>query len=186
MKLDAITVCYGEQTVLQAFSAQIEERGCVCIMGRNGSGKTTLLRVLAGLTVPQSGEVQDPISPVAYLFQEDRLLPWLSAMENLLFFAGKERRAEAEKWLNRFGLDTKDRRALAQYSGGMRQRAALALAFCAQSRLLLLDEPLQGLDAQYAAILRQAISEQKLEKSVVLVTHDEALASDVADQRILL
>ena len=186
MNLDAITVCFGERTVLQAFSAQIEERGCVCVTGRNGSGKTTLLRVLAGLTVPQSGEVRNPIFPVAYLFQEDRLLPWLSAMENLLFFAGRERRAEAEKWLNRFGLNAGDRRTLAQYSGGMRQRAALALAFCAPSRLLLLDEPLQGLDAQYAAVRRQAVSEKKLEKSVVLVTHDEALASEVADQRIFL
>ena len=80
--------------------------------------------------------------------------------------------------------DTRERRLTPlHYLGCL---AALALACCAQSRLLLLDEPLQGLDAQYAAVLRQAISEQKLEKSVVLVTHDEALASDVADQRILL
>ena len=82
MKIDDITVCYGTQTVLSHFSLCLPQSGVVALMGPSGVGKTTLLRVLMGLETPQSGTVERPETP-AYLFQEDRLLPWLTALGNV-------------------------------------------------------------------------------------------------------
>ncbi|MBS6474511.1 MAG: ATP-binding cassette domain-containing protein [Clostridiales bacterium] len=181
MRAEHITVCYGEKTVLKDFSAEFAEYGCTCIMGANGCGKTTLLRVLAGLISPQEGRIFHALQPVAYLFQDDRLLPWLSVSDNLIFFNGKENQVETNFWLERFGLEKNDKRMPKQLSGGMRQRAALAVAFSANSRLLLLDEPYRGIDRAYSDVLKGAIQEQKEKKAIVLVTHEEECAEYLAD-----
>lgn len=186
MQAEHITVCYGERTVLRDFSAEFAEYGCTCIMGKNGCGKTTLLRVLAGLISPQEGKILQMLRPVAYLFQDDRLLPWLNISDNLLFLNGKGSQAEGNLWLMRFGLEKDDKRMPKQLSGGMRQRAALAAAFSAQSRLLLLDEPYKGLDHTFRDVLKEAIQEQKKKKAIVLVTHEKENAEYSADHVIYM
>ena len=103
MKIDDITVCYGTQTVLSHFSLCLPQSGVVALMGPSGVGKTTLLRELMGLETPQSGTVERPETP-AYLFQEDRLLPWLTALGNVEAVLPKGAKTQAAEALRAMGL----------------------------------------------------------------------------------
>ena len=107
---------------------------------------------------------------VAYVFQDDRLLPWATALRNVMFVAGRE---EAEKWLRAVGLGDAMGKTVRQLSGGMRKRVGIARAFAAESDLLLLDEPFQGLDpALKEGTIIPLIAAYAETRPVVLVTHD--------------
>lgn len=174
IKARNITVRYGEKTVLERFSLELPEAGITALSGPSGCGKTTLLRVMAGLLIPQAGEVLLPGRAVI-LFQEDRLFPWRTAEQHVADVLPKGRRGEAGRWLELCELDGEGGSYPASLSGGMGRRLALARALACGGDVLLLDEPFTGVDgARMARILDRVRS---LGRTVVLSSHEaEVLA----------
>lgn len=164
---------YGSRTVLDGFSCSVRA-GSVCLLtGESGSGKTTLIRLLAGLEKPDTGEITGRGS-ASVVFQEDRLVRHMTAVQNcLLVCADAERTAAA---LDELGLDPCDRRPVSAYSGGMARRVALARALLAESDALLLDEPFRGLDEERIQSAAECIMRRRNGRTLVLVTHSESEA----------
>ena len=172
MRIEHLNKAYDRQTVLRDVSFRLE-KGVTCLMGPSGSGKTTLLRILLGLETADSGTISDAPSRWGVLFQEDRLLEHLNAMENLRFAAGTALDEHAaQTLLNRLGLGQEGNKRVKDYSGGMKRRLALARALLVPSDALALDEPFTGLDEENRVICLRIIAEAAGEKPVLLITHD--------------
>ena len=167
--LDNVSFAYPDKPVLSNLSLTIPDRGVICLFGPSGCGKTTLLRLLLGLETPQSGEIRGDRSLPAAVFQENRLLPWKTVMENMTLVSSSDR---AKEMLSAVGLEetvhTQFPRGL---SGGMRRRVAIARALAAGSRWLALDEPFNGIDAHNRDDIAALIREYAETRPVVLVTH---------------
>ena len=184
MRLEHISKSYGGKTVLRDVSFSLEQ-GVTCLMAPSGSGKTTLLRILLGLERPDKGRIAGAPARWGVMFQEDRLLEELSAMENLRFAVGPALDEEtASGLLTRLGLGGEGEKAIRAYSGGMKRRLALARALLVPSQALALDEPFTGLDGENREICLELIAEAAREKAVLLVTHDEGDAGAL-DARII-
>jgi len=168
----------------------------VSLVGPSGSGKSSLLRAVIGLQQPLSGTVETHLarSQLGILFQDDALLPWKTARDNValgLTFNGMERKkalAEAEAWLERLDLVGFGDRFPRHLSGGQRKRVALAQALAMKPRLILMDEPFASLDAIVRArVVRDVVALVEREKiGVLLVTHDLEEALSLSDEVYLL
>ena len=185
--LSHVSFMYPEKTVLEDFSMALPKTGVVCLVGPSGCGKTTLLRLLAGLEHPQQGKVRCP-GRVAVVFQEDRLLPWATARQNVaavLHAPRREALREADAWLTRAGLAGSEGLQPEALSGGMRQRVSLCRALAFRPDVLLLDEPFHALDEK----TREAcvtMLQQGSQKLTLLVTHAQEEAHKLADVIYLL
>jgi ABC-type nitrate/sulfonate/bicarbonate transport system ATPase subunit len=189
---------YGELAALADVSIELDAGEFVAVVGPSGCGKSTLLKILAGLLVPDAGEVLLPdrgrqdrlLGRVGYMPQDDLLMPWRTTLDNVtlgLELAGvprREARARARVELGRFGLDGFERHWPRTLSGGMRQRAALLRTFLAGRDVLLLDEPFGALDALTREELREWLLEvwESDRKTILLVTHDVEEAVFLADR----
>lgn len=178
--LKHITHAYGDHTVLQDLSYTFPEKGIVAIMGASGIGKTTLLRLLCGLEAPQKGEITHTYHKVAVSFQEPRLLPWLTAEENIAFVLPKSESAmqAARQTLKLLELEEFASAYPDALSGGMKQRVSLARALATNADLLLLDEPFSALDEALKARLFPVVRDANKDGLTVVITHneDEAMA----------
>ena len=176
IKLENITVRYGEKLVLDRFSLEIPPEGLTALSGPSGCGKTTLLRVLAGLARPGSGAVSgaDP-AKTAFLFQEDRLLPWRTAEQHITDVLPRARRGEAGRWLAFAELEGEGSAYPSALSGGMARRLALARCAALGGELFLLDEPFAGVDPDRAARMLDRL--RGLGAPVVLATHQPQVLS---------
>ena len=165
---------YDGKTVLSDVTFTAAAGRVTCIMAPSGRGKTTLLRILMGLERPDSGTVRLPEKcRWSAVFQEDRLLEGLDAMENLRFVLGPSLdRERAEALLTELGLDSRDEKAVRTYSGGMRRRLALARALLVPFDVLALDEPFTGLDNDNRDRAWRCVLEQTVGKTVLLVSHE--------------
>lgn len=169
VKLERVTFAYDKEPVLQDCTLVLPDHGVTCLWGASGCGKTTLLRLLAGLERPSAGRVEG-VERVAMVFQEDRLLPWLSALENVTVIGVEE--ALARYMLTELGLTEEEMAALPGHlSGGQQRRVALARALAADSDLLLLDEPFNGLDEDTWQSVVPLVADYAAQHPVVLVTH---------------
>jgi ABC-type nitrate/sulfonate/bicarbonate transport system ATPase subunit len=139
---------YGDRPVFDVLNLHLD--GTVCLTGPSGCGKTTLLRLIAGLLTPQSGSITGVPERVAFLFQEDRLLPWCTALENVRAVLPKGKTADAARYLEAVELKEHLYSYPDSLSGGQKRRVALARALAFHAELLLLDEPLTGLDPELA------------------------------------
>ena len=158
--------------------------GVTCVMAPSGAGKTTLLRILLGLERPDSGSVPEGVRWSA-VFQEDRLLEHLDAMENLRFVLGSALdESAANVLLTELGLGDTAGKPVREFSGGMKRRLALARALLAPSDALALDEPFTGLDEENRARCQALIRRMAPGKPVLLVTHDPADVRDAALLRL--
>ena len=166
---------YGEQLVLNDVSFELPDQGITCIMAPSGVGKTTLLRILLGLERPDSGAVsQPPDCRWAAVFQENRLLEQLDAMDNLRFVLGNDFDLQAAcQILEELGLAETEGKPVRDFSGGMKRRLALARALLAPSDALALDEPFTGLDEENRERAIACIRKRTAGKTVLLVTHHE-------------
>ena len=173
----------------------------VSVVGPTGCGKSTLLNVAAGLLQPSSGSVRilgesfSGINPKAgYMFQAESLMPWRSAIDNVLAgleFAGVERaeaRSRARAWLGRVGLSGFEQRYPHELSGGMRKRVALAQILILDPQLLLMDEPFSALDVQTRQLMENELLDlwSANRKSVLFITHDLEEAIALSDRVIVL
>jgi sulfonate transport system ATP-binding protein len=198
--LEGVRRRFGERTVLDRLSLAVDEGEAVAIVGRSGCGKSTLLRLLAGLDRPDGGRVAiggkpvtGPRPEVAVVFQEPRLLPWLSVIDNVAIglgggTPGPGGRAEAERALARVGLAEAAGRLPKTLSGGMAQRVGIARALVRRPRLLLMDEPFSALDALTKIELQEELSRIRSEDgpALLLVTHDLEEATALADRVVVL
>ena len=171
--LNNICKSFGEKKVLDHFSMRVEEGERVCILGPSGGGKTTLLNIIAGLTQPDSGEIELPEGKISYIFQEYRLLPWLTAEENITSTTGctKER---AREILTALELGGESGSYPDAFSGGMQQRLSIARAIAYDSALILMDEPFKGLDPELRERVIDYVDKCCVGRTVVLVTHEKA------------
>ncbi len=179
---------YGTTPILEGVGMEVEDGEFVSLVGPSGSGKSTILRVIIGLQAPSAGTVETNIDrrEIGFLFQDDALLPWRYAAENValgLRLRGMARSTaldRAEEWLARVGLEGLGGRYPRELSGGQRKRVALAQVLALEPKLLLMDEPFSALDAITRARLSQDLLRfvEARGMSVLLVTHDleEALA----------
>lgn len=164
---------YQGLQVLDGISFVLQPGEIVCLLGPSGSGKTTLLNIMAGLLPADDGEcwITDKVS---YVFQEDRLLPWKTLLENILFVKAEREVETARAILAKLGLIDFCNYYPAELSGGMKQRAAIARAFYAGGDLFLMDEPFQSLDVELRLrLIKELISLWEVKRNTILfVTHN--------------
>jgi sulfonate transport system ATP-binding protein len=193
VRLRGVGKRYGERTVLSDFDLSIERGSFVAIVGRSGCGKSTLLRLVAGLEKASSGALEKraedggPLD-TRIMFQDARLLPWKSVLENVMLGLGRSAREDARAVLAEVGLLERANDWPAQLSGGQRQRVALARALVHRPQLLLLDEPLGALDAltriEMHTLIERLWREHRF--TALLVTHDVHEAVALGDRILLI
>ncbi|MFJ9539972.1 ABC transporter ATP-binding protein [Streptomyces sp. NPDC101225] len=203
LRLDALGQRYGDQAVLHDITLTVPEGQLLCVVGPSGCGKSTLLRTVAGLQPAYTGSVTFDGTPVtgvpdhlAVVFQDygRSLYPWLTVRDNVALplrrrgLRRAERRAEAERILERVGLEAAGRRHPWQLSGGMQQRVAIARALVCRPALLLMDEPFGSLDAQTREDLEDLLLEVHRTDgaTILLVTHDIDESVYVGDRVVVL
>jgi putative ABC transport system ATP-binding protein len=196
-----VTLSFGPTPALRGATLAVEAGEVLAVMGPSGSGKSTLLHCLAGILVPEAGEVRfdgrrvDALTEAdrstlrrerfGFVFQFGQLVPELTAEENValpLLLAGVRRQealAEARAWFDRLDLDGLGGRRSGELSGGQAQRVALARGLVADPTVLFADEPTGSLDSlageQVMGLLTAAARERGT--TVVLVTHDPRVAA---------
>ncbi len=204
LDVDEVSITYEGRALLSAWSLHVDRGEVVALLGPSGSGKSTLLRIVAGLVVPDAGTVRIDGADVTgvpthrrsvgMVFQDEQLFPHLDVRDNVAFglkMAGvhaTKRRRSADEMLGRVGLDGFGDRRVDRLSGGEAKRVALARSLAPAPKVLLLDEPLTGLDrelhdrlmVEIAGILRAAGT------TAVWVTHDRDEAAAVADRVVEL
>jgi len=177
----------------------------LALLGKTGCGKSTIFNMIAGLSEPTSGTVRvegrDPFADfdsfrgkMAIVFQNDRLLPWRSAIQNvelgleMLERPAAERRATAQLWLTKLGLGGHEHDYPHALSGGMRQRVSIARAFATNANILLCDEPFSALDESTAGRLRAEFVRLVKEngKTAVFITHSISEALEIGDRIVVL
>ena len=173
-----LTKKFDDKTVIDNLSYEFSDHGIVAITGESGIGKTTLLRIIAGLDFEYSGIVRGgDIGHVSFAFQEYRLFPNLSALDNIIF-AISDTKSEAvirnaKKMMLSLGLKESDFDLFPnELSGGMKQRVSLARAFLKNAPILLLDEPTKELDKENISLLIDIIRKESHDKLVIIVTHN--------------
>jgi len=207
IRIENLTVGYDGNILFKDYNLTLPGSGCVCFFGASGSGKTTLLRVIAGMKKPLAGSVsfewqsekpapQDSVrireertaAAIACVFQEDRLIPWLTALENVAFVirskSPKTKKADetAGKCLEAVGLEDAAGQYPRQLSGGMKQRVNIARALAFDAPVILLDEPFKGLDDAIKEKIIRLFLDLKKERLILLVTHDKEDAAVLADR----
>lgn len=179
-----------ELVVLQNLNLTVPANEITVLLGRSGCGKTTLLRLIGGLDRDYTGTIETPGSKTAFVFQEARLMPWLTVAQNIAFGLKKKEAdpAEIRRLIALTGLEGFDKALPRQLSGGMQQRTALARALALNPGFILMDEPFAALDHFTREKMQQVLLEiHKTNRcGVLFVTHsiDEALA--IADRIVIL
>lgn len=174
-----ITKRYGEKTVLDHFSLEIEKGGIFIIMGASGCGKTTLLRILTGLEKADGGTVKGvDFGKISFVFQEDRLIDHLSALSNVILPLKNDavsKKAGMES-LELLGLKGEEKKRAKDLSGGMARRVSIARAMLANAEIVFLDEPFKGLDKDTKEKAISFVKQYALGKTLIVVTHSRTEA----------
>lgn len=208
LEVDGLSKVYpdgqgGDLTVFEDIRFALQKGEFVCIIGHSGCGKSTILNVLAGLDESSSGnvvmngkEVKGPGLERGVVFQNYSLLPWKTALNNIIFAVkarwpkwSKEKvREHSERYLKMVGLDHAMDRKPSQLSGGMRQRVSIARAFATQPELLLLDEPFGALDALTRGVIQDELVKiwEETRQTVFMITHDVDEAILLSDRIFLM
>jgi NitT/TauT family transport system ATP-binding protein len=209
--LEKVSKAFGKPGTEAAYRAvdglnlDVRPGQMLALLGKTGCGKSTIFNMIAGLTEPTSGTVRvdgrDPFADfdsfrgkLAIVFQNDRLLPWRSAIQNvelgleMLERPAAERRTTAQLWLTKLGLGGHEHDYPHALSGGMRQRVSIARAFATNANILLCDEPFSALDESTAGRLRAEFVRLVKEngKTAVFITHSISEALEIGDRIVVL
>lgn len=182
----------NHQSLFSGLDLTLAKGKWTCLLGSSGVGKSTLLRLLAGLPTGAefSGVITGAPEHVAYMAQQDLLMPWLNVQENVLL--GPRLRGEpghlerAQALLEQVGLGGFEQRPVSQLSGGQRQRVALARTLMEDRELVLLDEPFGALDARTRSQMQELTADCLYGRTVLLVTHDPAEAARMGESIYLM
>ena len=177
--LQNVCKSFGARRVLDGLCGRFPEGKISCVQGPSGCGKTTLLRLIAGLDAPDSGEICGAEGKkISAVFQENRLFENLTVEKNVLLTARSGfDRTDARALLDGLGLSGTEARRTAELSGGMRRRVAVARALAADYELLLLDEPLTGLDGDAYLLVLRRIQAELRGRTAIWITHDARTAA---------
>jgi NitT/TauT family transport system ATP-binding protein len=203
IRFDNVGVAFGSEQIYDKLSFDVRRGEFVCILGPSGCGKSTSLRMIGGLLDVDAGGVtvdgrapRDAWPEIAFVFQSPRLVPWRTALDNVLlgselrFGAGdkERRRARASELLSLVGLAGDVHKYPSMLSGGERQRVAIARALAVDPKIVLMDEPFSALDPNMRSRMRVEMERIWMEtgKTVVFVTHDIDEALQLADRTVVL
>ena len=178
-----VSFSYGEKKVLENFSFSVNEGEATAILGPSGFGKTTLLELAAGFLKPQNGIIVSFFEKPTLIFQEDRLLPWANALENLL--AVNVEKETAFAFLKKVGLSDSFEKYPDELSGGMCRRLAIARALAFGGEVFFFDEPLRGLDIKTSAEILELIKNEISGKTSLIITHSPAEAFALCDRIVV-
>ncbi|QCJ00514.1 ABC transporter ATP-binding protein [Agrobacterium larrymoorei] len=201
VSINAVTMAFGSFVAVQDVNLDVKDGEFVAIVGPTGCGKSTILNAIAGLLKPAHGTVSIDGKPVngvhndiGYLFQQDALLPWKTAIENVELgpmFQGvsaAERRERSLQWLAKVGLKGFEHRYPHQLSGGQRKRVQMAQALITGPKVILMDEPFSALDIHTRHLMQNELLRlwQEERRAVVLITHDLEEAIALGDRVVVL
>lgn len=197
VQAENVSKIYGRTAAVRNVSLELDRGRFYVLRGENGAGKSTLLRMIAGLNQPTEGRIliygipnREARSEIGYMAHAPLLYDEFSGMENLRFFAslyGIKSDNSLSAAMERVGLNPGLDRRVGQYSQGMRQRLSLARAIFHSPRLLLLDEPFSNVDPDSAGAIARLLAGMRTEgKTILLVTHQLGLLSEVADEFLVM
>lgn len=189
-----VSKAFNGQPVFNQTSFSVQKNEVVGFLGRSGVGKSTILRMISGLTSPDSGTVKVNSSKIGYIFQEPRLIPWKTALENISFSlkamgsGAKHARSIAQNYMEKLDLKGFENHYPKQLSGGMCQRVSIGRAFAVNPDILLMDEPFSALDLGLKDIMLGIIQDMLAQQPLTLlyVTHDPEEVSRLAKRLLLL
>jgi putative hydroxymethylpyrimidine transport system ATP-binding protein len=195
LNVENLALTYGGQPIFQNLSFTIPAGRLLALLGPSGVGKTTLLRIIAGLETPEAGSITasdgQPLSGrIAYMAQQDLLLPWARVIDNVMI--GARLRGEppspdrAQTLLAQVGLADRAAALPAALSGGMRQRVAIARTLYEQRPIVLMDEPFSALDAITRNRIQDLAAELLAGRTTLLITHDPLEACRIGDSLMVL
>ena len=199
--IDHITKRFGDNTIINDLSLSVEQGEVLVLVGPSGCGKSTLLNAAAGLLKPAAGRVLiygEALNGInhraGYMFQAESLMPWATAIDNVMMslkFRGvpeNEAREAGFDWLERVGLERFADRYPHELSGGMRKRVAMAQTMIADPDILLMDESFSALDIQTRQLMENELLElwQAKKKAVLFITHDLDEAIAMSDRVVVM
>ena len=180
IEIKGLTKVFEELEVVKDLDMTLPDKGIICLFGTSGCGKTTLLNLLAGVVEPDAGSISGiNREKISFVFQENRLLPWATALDNVKLVDKKGDRAL--EWLDKMGLAQDADRELLQLSGGMKRRVALARALNYGGDVFFMDEPFKGLDLTVKKKVIAIVREEMKNKLAIWVTHDPMEALRLSD-----
>lgn len=192
IEFKSVSTHYKKKKVIDDLSFSLKKGEVIALLGPSGCGKTTILNVTAGLLKETSGKVHVHTKKMGYVFQEHRLLPWKTVIDNILFVINdddKKRKYEkAMRTLKMVGLDHVSDYFPAQLSGGMKQRVSIARAFAINPAMILMDEPFSAIDTELKSDLQNDLMEliNNHSTGILYVTHDPLEAIKLADRILIL
>jgi NitT/TauT family transport system ATP-binding protein len=199
--LRAVTMAFGDFVAVRDVSLTVTDGEFLAVVGPTGCGKSTILNAIAGLLQPAAGDVEllgrmvSGLSPeIGYLFQQDALLPWKTALDNIAMgpiFRGTSRaeaRTQAQDWLAKVGLAAFAGRYPHQLSGGQKKRVQMAQALINGPQVILMDEPFSALDVHTRHLMQNELLRlwQEQRRAVVFITHDLEEAIALSDRVLVL
>lgn len=201
LKVLGVSKSFDGESVIRDIHIELREGELVSLLGISGGGKTTLFNVIAGLSLPDQGQVlldgrdiTGQPGNVSYMLQKDLLLPYRTIVDNvalplLIKDAGKkEAREKASAYFGQFGLEGTEMKYPGQLSGGMRQRAALLRTYLFSADVALLDEPFSALDMLTKGAVHSWYLDvmERIRLSTLFITHDIDEAILLSDRIYLL